>query len=409
MVPESLLRYSPRDGQAVPLYLGPADHPWLRALIDVYERFVGEPRRALEERLKEPLPVPAPGRAVRLAAAILDRLHGGAVTSAVPPREARSAVFGEAARGGEARDVMERVARSLGVDVPDLAESLFADLPGERRLGAPGEALGPEEVALRANLAMVQGFLYRSTSVAIEAVGQARALVRHAKLRGLICTVSRGAEMGVARLDVSGPFALFRRTLLYGRALAEVVPRLAWCERFRLTSEVVLRGEALRFVVCTGDPIFPSGEPRRYDSRLEERFAKEFARIAPAWDLVREPEPIEAGGTLIFPDFALVHRHDPSRRWLLEIVGFWTPGYLERKLARLREAGLGNLIIGVDEERNCGEADLPAGAPVVRFRRRVDPAAVLRIVDPEASPAAPCAAKRRGTSARSPRTGSRRP
>lgn len=34
------------------------------------------------------------------------------------------------------------------------------------------------------------------------------------------------------------------------------------------------------------------------------------------------------------------------------------------------------------EERNCAEADLPSGAPVVRFRRRVDAAAVLRIVEP---------------------------
>jgi predicted nuclease of restriction endonuclease-like RecB superfamily len=60
----------------------------------------------------------------------------------------------------------------------------------------------------------------------------------------------------------------------------------------------------------------------QYDSRLEERFAREFRRVAPDWDLLREPEPIAAEGALIFPDFALQHRSDPSRRWLLEIVGF---------------------------------------------------------------------------------------
>jgi len=42
---------------------------------------------------------------------------------------------------------------------------------------------------------------------------------------------------------------------------------------------------------------------------------------------------------------------------------------------------LSNLILCIDEDRNCAEADFPAGALVVRFRRRVDTAAVLRVVD----------------------------
>ena len=67
--------------------------------------------------------------------------------------------------------------------------------------------------------------------------------------------------------------------------------------------------------------------------------------------------------------------------WLLEIVGFWTPGYVARKLALYRSARLSNLILCIDEDRNCAEADLPSGALVVRFRRRVDAAAVLRMVE----------------------------
>jgi len=58
---------------------------------------------------------------------------------------------------------------------------------------------------------------------------------------------------------------------------------------------------------------------------VEERFAREFRRLAPVWDVTREPEPIAAGGTLIFPDFALRHRSDPAREWLLEIVGSGHP------------------------------------------------------------------------------------
>ena len=130
-----------------------------------------------------------------------------------------------------------------------------------------------------------------------------------------------------------------------------------------------------------GDPVPPASEPRRFDSKLEERFAREFLRAAPDWDLVREPEPIPAEGTLIFPDFALQHRREPERRWLLEIVGFWTRDYLVEKLRRLRAAEIPNLILCIDEDRNAGEGDVPRSAAVVPFRRRIYPAAVLRILD----------------------------
>jgi uncharacterized protein len=188
-------------------------------------------------------------------------------------------------------------------------------------------------------------------------------------------------------MEISGPFALFRNTRLYGRALGELVPLLAWCSRFRLQAECVFQGRRLTLQLGAGDPIFPSSAPRRYDSLLEERFAREFRRLAPTWDVIREPEPIVAAGTLIFPDFAPQHRTDPTRRWLLAIAGFWTPDYVARKLALYRSARVPSLIFCIDEDRNCAEADLPSGARVIRYRRRVDPAEVLRAI--EAMPCSP--------------------
>jgi predicted nuclease of restriction endonuclease-like RecB superfamily len=270
----------------------------------------------------------------------------------------------------------------------DLSDSLFGDLPGERLVGASAQPLSAVELALRCNLALVQALLIRATVVRIDVEGNTRVLVRQAKWRGLICAgIERSATAG-ARLEVSGPFALFRNTRLYGRALGELVPLLAWCPRFRLRAECVVRGRRLTLQLGTGDPIFPASAPRRYDSHLEERFAREFRRLAPAWDVIREPEPIPASGTLIFPDFALCHRSNPARRWLLEIVGFWTPDYVARKLALYRSARLSNLILCIDEDRNCAAADLPSGALVVRFRRRVSAAVVLRVIETTDRPAA---------------------
>jgi predicted nuclease of restriction endonuclease-like RecB superfamily len=80
------------------------------------------------------------------------------------------------------------------------------------------------------------------------------------------------------------------------------------------------------------------------------------------------------------PGFRLQHRTNPARRWLLEIVGFWTPEDVARKLARYRSARLVNLILCIDEARNCAAADFPSNARVVRFRRWVNPVSMLRLV-----------------------------
>jgi uncharacterized protein len=388
LLPDRLVSYSVAGALVVPHFLGEHDHPWLRSLLEEHERFIGRPRHDLDARLRQPLPCESPPEKLRLAVDVLTRLQrGGRTAAAVPPRRARAMVFGEAARTSDAAGpVLQRVADSLGVTVADLRDSLFADLPGERLVGAPGQPVSAADLALRSNLALVQRLLFHATALRIDVDGNTRALVRHAKWRGLICTVAERPEQGGASLEISGPFVLFRNTRLYGRALGELIPLLTWCPRFRLHADCMLEGRRLALQLATGDPIFPASEPRQYDSRLEERFAREFRRLAPDWDVLREPEPIAAGRTLIFPDFALQHRSDPQRRWLLEIVGFWTPDYVGRKLALYRTARVSKLILCIDEARNCAEADVPSGALLVRFRRRVDPEAVLRAIGSLESP-----------------------
>ena len=364
----------------VPRFLSEADHPWLRTLLDERERFVGRPQRELDARLQEPLTPEGPAGKKQLAVRVLAQLGRTARDAAVPPRQARRLVFLEAARAAGARGgALARVASSLAVTAEELEAALFADLPGEHVVTGLGASLSPTELALRANLALTQALLFRATGVTLEVEGNARALVRTAKLRGLICTVS-GTSCGDTVLEVSGPLALFRRTILYGRALGALVPHLAWCPRFRLRAACLLEERLVDLHLGTGDPILPADPPRQYDSQIEERFARDFRKLAPDWDVLREPEPVVSGNRLVFPDFALQHRHDAARRWMLEIVGYWTPDYVQRKLALYREARVPNLILCIDEARACDEGSLPTGAVIVRFRRRVDAVAVRCIV-----------------------------
>jgi hypothetical protein len=86
----------------------------------------------------------------------------------------------------------------------------------------------------------------------------------------------------------------------------------------------------------TGDPIVPADPRRQDDSQLEERFARAFRKLAPDWDVFREPEPIDA-----------------SRRWLREIVGFVCP----------RCAGPRRIVGAVTEPHLLGALGLASQPP----------------------------------------------
>jgi predicted nuclease of restriction endonuclease-like RecB superfamily len=379
LLPESALPFRIDRGRILPGFLDARDVPWLRVLVDEIDRFRGLPVRDLLERLRQPMPCFCPPFKSRAAIAVLLRLWKSELDAVVAPEKAREILFcAAAAQSATPRAAaVEVAAQTLAVTPAAVERALFADLPGEKLVSAPGTIPSPDEIALRTNQLIARSLLFHARRVRIKAEGATRALVRQAKLRGLICNVTDGAP---PVLELSGPFTVFRHTLLYGRALGELVQFLPHCARFKLRAECILREREATLDLQSGDPIFPSTAPQPFDSKLEERFARDLKKAAPDWDLVREPEPVAAGSSIIFPDFLLRHRLCPQRSFLVEIVGFWSADYLARKLALLRQAGIDNLILCVDEARICGASDLPAGARIVRFRRRIDPLAVLAAV-----------------------------
>jgi hypothetical protein len=389
LLPERLLQFAVSGRDALPRYLTSADHTWLRVLIEEFQRFDGKKVELLRERLREPLPCYTPEGKAKLAMHVLHRLCGtGRPASPCSPRAARSTLFLAAQRArdrGEVwnrRQIVSSTSSSLGVSPGELEQSLFSDLPGERLVDLPSPLPAPYDLAERANLALAQGFLQRSSRVTVAVRGNARAVVRQVLLRRLLCSVRPRTAEGAAIIEISGPYSLFRRTILYGRALSSLVLVLRACDHFHLVAEALLRGRELNVTLESGDPIFPSSAlPGRYDSKLEERFALDFRKLAPQLDLIREPEPIRAGDHLIFPDFAIHHRRDPSRSVLLEIVGFWTPDYLKNKIQRLRAARLTDMILCIDDSLNCKDESLADFRHVIRFKRRIDAKAVHAMVE----------------------------
>jgi hypothetical protein len=373
LLPRHFLQ-STRDGLRVtPAWLAPEHDAWLDTAIEALAACEGVTSAEADER-GDALASSARkvGLSTASAAGVWHTLRGLArteVDARVEPRELRAEIFPLAAATTPA-SALARVCEKHGVSAESLKTWLYADVPSARVVRIE-DLPGAAQLRDAYNVALARGLLATCTKVTITS-DELRSVVRAAKLRGLL--VSIDAEGPTLR--ASGPLALFRQTRKYAHALAEFLPALVTTgSRFSLDGELE-DGGVLR--LDTSSPLprtWP--EPMRAESRLEKALTRALARAGTGWTLRREPVVLEANGELFFPDLVLERGAD---RVVVEVVGFWTPDYLERKVASLAKVTDAPMIVCVDETLACDPSRLP-NADVLRFRRQLDPVALLEAAE----------------------------
>jgi hypothetical protein len=378
LLPADLLSLSRGGARSTPRYLAARDEVWVRSLLDQLDAFVG--RTAAERDAELPRIARAlarehgvGARAARGVVHVAARGYAAEVVAPAPPGHLRRVVFEEAARTQpfDRRDALERGAARLGLDPAAVEASLFADRAAARRIQASESPPSAASTVDAYNLSLVQGLLARSERVVVELREHVRAVVRFAKLGGLLCTCSTSTR-GTS-LDISGPLSILRHTTKYGLALARFIPAVIATPGFRLEARCVLGGEPVIVDVAASDRLARTHAlPRDADSAIERALARDLRRLGCGFDLVREGHAIAHGGRVFFPDFALRRGEDLV---LVEIVGFYTPGYLKSKLEALHAAAQRHaLVVCLDASLDCGD-DVPG--EVLSFRRRVDATALV--------------------------------
>lgn len=393
-IPARLQSFGVYRGEVAPDFLGVHDHGWLRDLMDQFDRLAGQPERLLEERLRRPMDRPVPRGKLRMAVHVLRQLGAPVRVGSPSPAEVRRALAqaataarrtGESAvRAVEAVSLARmRVCDRLDIAHDSLDLRAYGDLPGARPLRPLPAGLTAPQVSRTVNHALACGLLSRSVHVELTVADEVRRVVRYAQLRGLICTVSPAHDAGT-RLEISGPLSLFRRTRLYARALSSLLGQLSMTRKWRLQARLRMNQapDELRFRLDERDRLLGDPGPDRFDSEVERRFAADFERRWPDWELRHEPAAFAAGDSLVFPDFELVRATGVRKRWFVEIVGFWTAEYLERKLSRLKAVGRSDLIVCIDARRACEPSDSPLPRRVVAYKGRVDVAALAPYLTP---------------------------
>ena len=272
------------------------------------------------------------------------------------------------------QEVLREVADTLELSLGELDEILFADRGASYRLIDPGPAWTPSTLLARYNLELARGALYWASHITIEVSSNYKDLWKFIKLFKLMFWAEPGRDGGY-HIDLDGPISPFvSSTLRYGRQLAAFLPALLLCERWRMQAYVrppQAQGETLYRLdhTCSLRSHFKSSG--MFDSRLEEDFASEFEQKMGDkrghWRMVRESEVLLLGDTVMIPDFALIDEADETRKILIELVGFWHPNYLKRKVEKVHAANCTHLLLLVYQGLNVTEEAFEGTASEVIF------------------------------------------
>lgn len=280
----------------------------------------------------------------------------------------------------------ETAALVLNTTADRVRAALYADSPAARTLiRAP--RLDGRQLLARYNLELARAVLLDAERVVLTARGGWKPVLRSVKLARLMYHIERPARSRrVRHVELTGPAAPFlTRPQRYGVRLARVLPALMRGDEWSIEADLVRGGEKVSWSLDASAPLPRPRRRQRFDSLWERSLARDFAdRLGDekeGWALVREDAPVQAAGELFLPDFTL--RHRDGRELLVEVVGFWTPEYLEAKLRKVEAARLDNLLLLVFRGLAAGaDADaLERLAHVVWFTHTPRIAPVLEAAD----------------------------
>ncbi len=404
MLPNNLLITRARSGKIKPVY-APIEGRYLTlasGLIETFEAHVNKRKGELADHCQQFEESGFDYRLVRGLVALLDRSATFKPHSYVDPKQARREVFKEANRypligTDELRqEVIAQVASRLHLLSSQLESSLWSDFEDELVLES-FVAPKPSELIQQYNLSLTQTLLFKAASLEFVVGSNYQRIFSLLKRLGLMYAVEH--KDGAYSVIVDGPISLFKLTERYGTSLAKLLPAVIEADKWSLKAQIV-GGERqapklleLELNARTARNLLPVRRPKKtgeqYDSSVEATFARSFKALKLGWALKREPELLVAGRYVFIPDFSF---EKANLKAYLEVVGFWTDEYLKKKLAKLQELAVDNLLIAVDRSLNCSQLEKVKGfvilydkkvpvKPVVGFLKHLEETAILQEVE----------------------------
>ncbi|MGD1899990.1 MAG: DUF790 family protein [Phormidesmis sp.] len=371
-LPSPLLIHRYSGDSLIPkrLALKPANLSTAQTSIDLFQNAVGKTQGDLDRQLHIEEGEDTDYRVKRGLAHILrNSFSTFEIVSPLEPGELRDRIFTLSATAAHtpaaAKNHLVTLAAQLTqeldhpVEPAHIKQGLYADLK-ENRILTIFDAPSPEALIHRYNLSQVQGIFYKASHMTINLYrndpGEYKLMFKYLKLFRLMTYVEGESDQGFT-ITIDGPASLFKPSTRYGVDIAKLIPAILHVTRWQLTATLQWKNPYTKLAQdksfslaadCGLVSHYPPGKP--YDSMLEQAFAEKWAKAKTDWQLQREVELIPIPGSVMIPDFRLVH--PDGRVFLLEIVGYWRPEYLRKKFYQVRQADCKNLILAVSQRFN---------------------------------------------------------
>ncbi len=406
MLTSDLLLTRSRGPYIEPRYIDAENDKYIalaQALIDLFTEHEGQPRQVLKAALDRHEGDRTDYRVQRgLNKLLFDHHCEFHIEGPVPAEELRREVFSTARENHpivsetsliypiNRGHVIEQVATKYQVSNEEIERGLYADLP-QNHLLSTFTAPDANTLLNRYNVALAQAMLYRCEvlrlSVHRNLPVRYKQLFKFIKFYRLIHTIEGDIDAGY-EIALDGPVSLFRHSQKYGLQMAVFLPALLLCTRWSMQADILRKdGRRQQFILDDQSALVSHYRDQKlYDSLLEETFAKRFEKTKTEWQMERESEIVNLKETVMIPDFAF--RHPDGRVALFEIMGYWRPEYLRRKLEKLRRAQRRDLIIAVSSNLNVSEEDFrDVPGEMFFFKERIQPKDVIACLErvPEAT------------------------
>lgn len=362
-------------------------------LIEIFVEHEGKTRRELTDALNRYAEDSTDYRIQRgLAKLLSDDRCEFIERSVAPPAEVRQRLFALARENHPVvlhpdlihpvtkDELLAEVAREYKTESEHIAWALYADL-NENHILTQFEAPTIEWLLQRYNVALAQALLYRCVQLKLSVFrnipSRYKQLFKFIKFYQLMHTIQGDLDSGYEVL-LDGPVSMFRMSQKYGLQLAVFLPALLLCTRWKMEAEIVTADGSRRFFPLDESVGLVSHyrDSTMYDSLLERTFAERFMEIDSGWQIEREVAIINLKETVFIPDFAF--RHHDGRTALLEIVGFWRPDYLAKKIMKLTRSGRSDMVVAVSADLNVSEEDFKeVPGSVFFFKKRINPHEVI--------------------------------
>lgn len=365
MLPAPLLRAKVSGGGHItPVFapLSPDNLSLAERMIEAYTISLGSRKQMLDSTIHSFEDEGFDYRFVRGLSSLLERRSLFQPDSSMDPAESRRIVFTEASRmrvsDGKGRgEVLQTVAEKTGMTVDRLEQTLWSDVD-ENLILKSFDPPGATELLEQYNLSLAQTLLFKSLAMSFKASDNWKDIFRGLKRLGLMYSVEKSE--GTVRVTVDGPLSLLKMVDRYGTSLAKLLPHVVRAQEWEVNADILSRGRQrriYRFELTSRDakallPSMPAPADQLYDSGVEQRFASSFNSLNTGWVLKREPEPLPAGIYVLIPDFSF---EKSGLKVYLEIMGFWTQEYLEKKVEKLRSLRDVDMMVAVDENMVCSK------------------------------------------------------